>query len=75
MISSSSRPGAKPDADKAEMTDATRLRFLNCVGDRFTATLTSRDQLAASVQAFRSTQSPIWTIKPVSSAMGMNSAG
>src|SRR6185312_15830612 len=49
-----------------------RLRFLNCAGDRFTATRTSLDQPAASLQAFRSTHSPSGTMRPVSSASGRN---
>ena len=53
----------------------TRLRLLNWTAERLTATLTWSGQLAASAQACRSTHSPIGTIRPVSSATGMNSAG
>ena len=35
----------------------------------------SSGQVAASAQAVRSTHSPSWMISPVSSAIGMNSAG
>ena len=48
---------------------------MNCAGEIFTARLTSVGQPAAAAQACRSTHSPIGTIRPVSSAIGMKSAG
>ena len=71
VISSSSRCAGRPDAANAATTDDTRFGFLNCAGDRLTATLTSCDHPAASRHACRSTHSPIGTIRPVSSASGM----
>ena len=54
----------------------TRLRLLNCAGERLTATISiARPGRRQSAQAWRSTHSPIGTIRPISSASGMNSLG
>ena len=45
------------------------------IGDKLTATVTSLGQSLAVRHASRITQSPITTISPFSSAIGMNSAG
>ena len=57
------------------MTLCITLRLLNWAGDRLTATRTGFGHVAASQQACLSTHSPIGTIRPISSASGMNSAG
>ena len=49
--------------------------LLNCTGETLTARRISPGQEAASLQAVVSTHSPSWLISPVSSAIGMNSAG
>ena len=43
--------------------------------DRFTDTLTSSGQPAHALQARRSMAAPISSISPISSTIGMNSAG
>ena len=75
VISISSRLAGRPDSASASRTTATTLPRRNWIGDRLTATRTSSGQRAHSMQAWRSTQSPISTIRPISSATGMNSAG
>ena len=75
MISSSSRHAGKPAAASAPITTGTSLALSIWIGDRLTATLVLFGQVAASAQAWRSTHSPIATIRPISSATGMNSAG
>ena len=57
------------------MMVGTTLPRWNCTDDTLIATRRSRGQLAASAIASRSTHSPIGTIRPVSSATGMKSAG
>ena len=47
----------------------------NWVDDRFTETLTSSGQPAQALQARRSMAAPISSISPISSTIGMNSAG
>ena len=47
----------------------------NCTGETLTATRICSGQRAACAQASRTTQAPIGTIRPVSSATGMKSAG
>ena len=48
---------------------------MNCAGDRLTAICSGTGQEAASRQASRRIQTPISTIRPLSSASGMNSPG
>ena len=47
----------------------------SCIADTLTATPICSGHLAASLHAPRMTHSPIGTIRPVSSAIGMNSLG
>ena len=55
---------------------ATRLRLLNCTADRLTATRSvARPGRSRAGRPARSTHSPIGTIRPISSASGMNCAG
>ena len=49
--------------------------LLNWTGDTLTASVMSSGQLAASAQAVFNTNSPSSLMRPVSSAIGMNSAG
>ena len=48
---------------------------MNCAGDRLTAICSGAAQEAASRQASRNIHSPISTIRPLSSAIGMKSPG
>jgi len=75
VISSSSRSGRSPESTNARITMSGKLLLRNCTSDRLTASLHSPGQVAASAQADRNTHSPIWVIKPVSSASGMNKSG
>ncbi len=75
MISISSRLGDSPDASSAARIASTTLPRRNWIGDRLTATCTGFGHLVHSAQALRSTQLPISTMRPISSAIGMNSAG
>ena len=75
MISSCNLCGGIPDSRNAVVTMLTRLRLLSCAGERLTATLMCSGQLTASSQAALRTHSPSGTINPVSSAIGMKSAG
>ncbi len=53
-------PASREDADRC----STRRLFLNCTGERLTATRTSLGQTAAALQASRSTHSPIGDDEP-----------
>ena len=75
MISSSSRLAGRPDAASAATIFSASVPLLNWTGETLTASLMSSGQVAASAQAVVSTHSPSWLIRPVSSAIGMNSAG
>jgi len=75
VISSSSRLASTPDEASALITSCVRLRELNCTGERLTATRMWRGHLAAWASAWRSAHSPMGTMRPVSSASGMNSLG
>ena len=75
MISSSSRSGGRPDAASALTTTCTRPGLRNCAGERLTAILRSPGHFAAVAQACRIAHSPSGTMKPISSASGMNVAG
>ena len=75
VISSSSRLAGRPEAASAATTFSASVPLLNCTGETLTARRISSGQVAASVQAVVSTHSPSWLIRPVSSAIGMNSAG
>ena len=70
VISSSSRRPAGPKRERID--DAAPVRLLNCAGDRLTAMHTLRPA-PLRAQACRNTHSPSGTIRPVSSAIGMNS--
>ena len=59
----------------ALITAGTNSVLLNCAGEMLAETLQRDGHFAASVQAIISTHSPIGTIRPVSSASGMNSPG
>ncbi len=48
---------------------------MNCLGDRFTEIFKWSGHPAASLQAVRSTHSPMSGISPISSANGTKSAG
>ena len=75
MISTSSRSGASPlSASACRIISLSAPRW-NCTGETLTATRTSSGQRAAWRQASRTTHAPIGTIRPVSSAIGMKSAG
>ena len=74
MISSSSRPGSRPVSRKACATVSARPGWRNWAADKLTATR-SPGQAGACAPAVRSTQAPIGTISPVSSADGMKSFG
>ena len=78
VISRSRQSGASPDWASASSTVSSRRPCRNWASDRFTATVTScpaSRQARAWRQASRSTQSPIGTISPHSSATGRNSCG
>ena len=75
VISSPRRVAGRPEAANAPTTAGSRLRLLNCAGEIFTARVASVGQPAAAAQACRSTHSPIGTIRPVSSAIGMKLPG
>jgi hypothetical protein len=68
-----------PLASSASSTSHNRFGSANCRGDRLTAIVTGRRprrcQTMFCAQASLSTQRPIGTIKPVSSASGMNCPG
>ena len=77
------RSGVAPErlVDQDDRVPMSEYFHLMRAAETLTATLRASawrlpsTQLAASVQATRSTHSPIGTIRPISSAMGMNSAG
>ena len=75
VTSSSSRWGARPDQDSASRTMVAMSPAANWAGERFTATLSSSGHCRAVRQASRNTQRPISWMRPVDSAIGMNSAG
>ena len=75
VISSSSWRGFKPHVASALATTVGRLSLENWCAETLTATRSSPGQLAASAQAWRSAHSPSRSIRLVSSAIGMNSAG
>jgi hypothetical protein len=79
VISSSNRERGSPHSSNMRSTRAVNLPSVNCKADTFTATsgtsYPSRSQRAALRQAVRVTHSPIDNISPVSSAIGINSAG
>ena len=75
VISSSSRLADSPEAASAAVTFSASVALLNCTGETLTARRMPFGQDAASAQAVDSTHSPISLISPVSSAIGMNSAG
>ncbi len=64
-----------PDLASALVTTAGSAGLANWIGETLTATRMSFGQVAASMQAVRSTHSPIDSISPQSSATGTNSAG
>ena len=68
-------PAGRPVQRRASRTAVTRLADVNCTAETLTATLSPSGQRVASSQARRSTHSPSGTIRPSSSAIGMNSAG
>ena len=75
VTSSSSRSADRPELASAEVTTATKFGFCNWSGETLTATRISDGQAAASIQAVRSTHSPIGWISRASSASGMNLTG
>jgi hypothetical protein len=75
VISSSSRLAGSRDAASAAITLSASDPLLNWTGDTFTASLMFSGHVMASVHALVSTHSPNSLIRPVSSAIGMNSAG
>ena len=75
VISSSSRCGASRDDASAPSTAGSRPLLANWVGDRLTATQMSSGHFAASSHADLMTHSPSATIRPISSATGINSTG
>src|SRR5579864_3004021 len=75
VISSSRRDAGSPDDAKALITVETRLPLENCRGDKLTETLMLSGHWIASAHACLSAHSPSWTIRPISSATGMNSEG
>src|SRR5664279_4731899 len=75
VISSSKRDAGSPADAKALMTVETRLPLANWSGDRLTETQMSDGHFMASAHAFLNAHSPRWTIRPISSATGMNSDG
>ena len=75
MISRSSRSGGRLAAAKAPRIVFSRWPLRNCVDDRLTDTLTSSGHPAHALQARLSTAAPISSMSPISSTIGMNSAG
>ena len=75
VISISSRWGGRLVAASVSRTRAGTLNRSNWVDDTLTATAISPGQRRHSRQALYSTPLQIPTIKPISSATGMNSAG
>ncbi len=79
VISISSAAGSSPVSSRIRATSAGKPDWANCCTDTFTATrgtgTPSSRQVLAWAQAVRSTHSPMGTIRLVSSATGMNSAG
>ena len=73
------QPAGSPDSASAARTVSTTAPWRNWRADRLTATWMrpspAAAQPAASRQALRSAHSPIGTIRPLSSASGMNCAG
>ena len=74
MTSNSSRSGESPLWPSALTTLATRPSASTWTAERLTASLTCSGHFAASAQAVRSTQSPMWRMRPASSAIGMKTA-
>ena len=79
VISRSKYLASSPLFRRALTTRATKLLSLNCRGDTFTQTVIGGRPASCQAlfcrQASCSTQSPIGTIRPVSSAIGMKSIG
>src|ERR1700693_2034535 len=75
VISSSRRDAGKPDEAKALITVETRLPLENCRGDKLTETQIPSGHSIASMHACLNAHSPSWTIRPISSATGINIEG
>ena len=79
VISISSAAGSSPVSSRMRPTSAGNPDWANCCTDTFTATRGTTtpwsSQALVWAQAVRSTHSPMGTIRLVSSATGMNSAG
>ena len=81
VISSVSSSGVMPDSVSASRTSATMSLCCSCLTERLTLIVSggslgaSRSMIIAWRQASRSTQRPIGTIRPVSSANAMNWSG
>ena len=65
----------EPGLEQDRMHEADQSPCMNCAGDRLTAICSGFGHDAASRQASRRIHSPISTIRPLSSASGMNSPG
>ena len=81
MISSVSEAAGSPDSASASRTSAAMSECWSCLTDRFTL-IESDGSVGSSSwiwrpwrQASRSTQRPIGTIRPISSASGMKVSG
>ena len=81
VISSVSEPAASPDSASASRTSVAMSECWSCLTERLTL-IASGGSAGSRVcicrawrQASRSTQRPIGTIRPVSSASGMNVSG